>query len=137
MRLFRPAMHILDAIKWRLILIHISLITGPLAHAQSEIDEGAGELIDRAVNELGSGFAAAVQIGAGLIGFALIAFSTYGLTMGRKKDEREFPLMATLAMGIGGAVMLGVTAYVGIIGATFFGVGNEDIDLNLLRGGGN
>lgn len=62
----------------------------------------------------------------------MIAYSIWGLTMGRKKDEREYPLGMTLGIGFGGAVFLGLLFYAGILSTSFFGESNAEAGIGLV-----
>lgn len=85
------------------------------------VDNGLGDRIGKASADLGTGFWAAVKVIAGACGLGMVAYSLYGMTLGRKKDEREYPLFQTLAVGIGGALMLSLLAFAELAQTTVFG----------------
>lgn len=85
------------------------------------VDNGLGDRIGAASADLGTGFWAAVKVIAGAVGLGMVAYSLYGMTLGRKKDEREYPLFQTLAVGVGGALMLSLLAFAELAQNTVFG----------------
>lgn len=85
------------------------------------VEDGLGDRIGKASADLGTGFWAAVKVIAGAVGLGMVAYSLYGMTLGRKKDEREYPLFQTLAVGIGGALMLSLLAFAELAQTTVFG----------------
>lgn len=131
-----------ESFKWMLVGIFVAFSTSSFGQSEglqnggfaNEQDKGLGETMADLMKELGTGGSLAIQIGAAAVGFGMVAWSVYGLTMGRKKDEREFPMGTTLAIGLGGAVLMGITAYTGLLGTSFFGggTGGEALQIDLL-----
>lgn len=91
------------------------------------VEGGLGDRIGAASADLGTGFWAAVKVLAAAIGLAMVAYSLYGMTLGRKKDEREYPLGQTLMVGVGGAIMLSLLAFAELAQTSLFG-GAEDTE---------
>lgn len=126
--------------------VTLGVLTGTLttfypaiAAASGAPTRGLGESVADSTKELSIGFATALKVGGAVIGLGMIAYAIYGLTLGRKKDEREYPMGQTLLVGLGGAGLLGLTAAAGLFSASFFGGGSdgvgESFNLDLLEEG--
>lgn len=92
------------------------------------VDGGLGDRIGAASADLGTGFWAAVKVIAAAVGLGMVAYSLYGMTLGRKKDEREYPLFQTLAVGVGGALMLSLLAFAELAQTTVFGSTEDTVN---------
>ncbi len=66
-------------------------------------------------------FTTALKLLAAFGGVAMVCYSIYGLGWGRKKDEREWPMGQTLAVGLFGALLTSIAVITGVLNASFLG----------------
>jgi len=79
-----------------------------------------GELaIGAAENFKGATFFA--KVGAACVGFLMVIYCLYGLSLGRKNDEREYPIGRTVTIGLIGSLMMSIAVVTGIFNTTLLG----------------
>jgi len=79
-----------------------------------------GELLSNASNQF-RGATDFLKLGAAFVGLVMIVYAIYGLTWGRKTDDRENKVGPLFAMLIGGALMTSIGIATSTMSETFFG----------------
>lgn len=94
--------------------------SGVVFPGASFAQDGLGTTFKKASTELATGVSAGAKVGFAAIGFLAVGYSIIAISYLRKKDEREYPLGQSILIGIAGAILLSVMAFLGLLSTTVF-----------------